>query len=149
MGRTACTEPQCLYNGALYLTVELYFYSPYGLYGLYKASVPVQGCTLLFRLTTTKVDSSFERTLSRYPESGWSKGTTMPPVLWNKVIKFPAIRGHIDITVKQILSSKSFQDVPFSFRRRAAKLEQKLTWYRSHYIRVAQFDYSEPSVQWV
>ena len=48
MGRTACTEPQCLYNGALYLylTVELYLYSPYGLYGLHRASVPVQGCTL-------------------------------------------------------------------------------------------------------
>ena len=29
VGRTACTEPQCLYKGALYLT-----------------SVPVQGCTL-------------------------------------------------------------------------------------------------------
>ena len=48
MGRTACTEPQCLYKGALYLylTVELYLYSPYGLYGLYRASVPVQGGTL-------------------------------------------------------------------------------------------------------
>ena len=45
MGRTACTEPQCLYKGALYLTVELYLYSPYGPYGLYRASVPVQGCT--------------------------------------------------------------------------------------------------------
>jgi len=50
MGRTACTEPQCLYKGALYLylTVELYLYSPYGPYGLYRASVPVQGCTLPF-----------------------------------------------------------------------------------------------------
>ena len=48
MGRTACTEPQCLYKGALYLylRVELYLYSPYGSYGLYRASVPVQGCTL-------------------------------------------------------------------------------------------------------
>jgi len=27
-------------------TVELYVYSPYGPYGLYRASVPVQGCTL-------------------------------------------------------------------------------------------------------
>jgi hypothetical protein len=27
--------------------VELYLYSPYGLYGLYKASVPVQGCTYI------------------------------------------------------------------------------------------------------
>jgi len=44
MDRTACTEPQCLYKGALYLylTVELYLYSPYGPYGLYRASVPVQ-----------------------------------------------------------------------------------------------------------
>ena len=48
MGHTACTEPQCLYMGALYLTVELYLYSPYGPYGLYRASVTVQGCTLLY-----------------------------------------------------------------------------------------------------
>ena len=27
-------------------TVELYLYSPYGPYGLYRASVPLQGCTL-------------------------------------------------------------------------------------------------------
>jgi hypothetical protein len=63
MDRTACTEPQCLYSTAIPLlplwavrplqslsacTVQLYLYSPYGPYGLYKASVPVQGCTLLF-----------------------------------------------------------------------------------------------------
>jgi hypothetical protein len=48
MGRTACTEPQCLYKGALYLTVELYLYTPYGPYGVYRASVSVQGCTLLW-----------------------------------------------------------------------------------------------------
>ena len=44
IGRMAFTEPQCLYNGALYL--YLYLYSPYGLYSLYRASVPVQRCTL-------------------------------------------------------------------------------------------------------
>ena len=44
MDRTTFTEPQCLYNGALYL--YLYLYSPYGPYGLYRASVPVEGCTL-------------------------------------------------------------------------------------------------------
>jgi len=50
MGRTARTEPQCLYKGALYLylTVVLYLYSPYGPHGLYRASVPVQRCTLPF-----------------------------------------------------------------------------------------------------
>ena len=78
MGRTACTEPQCLYSTAIRLlpiravqpvqslclysraipllplwavrpvrtlsacTVELYLYSPYGPYGLYRTSVPVQ-----------------------------------------------------------------------------------------------------------
>jgi hypothetical protein len=57
MYRTDCTEPQCLYSRAIPLlplwaarpvqslsvcTVELYFYSPYGPYGLYRASVPVQ-----------------------------------------------------------------------------------------------------------
>jgi len=44
MGHTACTEPQCLYNGTLYL--YLYLFSPYGPYSLYRASVPVQRCTL-------------------------------------------------------------------------------------------------------
>jgi len=58
MGRTACTEPQCLYSRAIPLlplwavrpvqslsacTLELYLYSPYGPYSLYRASVvPVQ-----------------------------------------------------------------------------------------------------------
>jgi len=46
MDRTACTEAQCVYNGALQL--YLYLYSPYGPYGLYRASVPVQRCTLTF-----------------------------------------------------------------------------------------------------
>jgi len=44
MDRTACTEPQCLYNGALYL--YLYLYYPYGPYCLYRVSVSVQRCTL-------------------------------------------------------------------------------------------------------
>jgi len=63
MSRTACTQPQFLYSTAIPLiplwavrplqslsacTVQLYLYSPYGPYGLYTASVPVQGCTLLY-----------------------------------------------------------------------------------------------------
>jgi len=57
MGRTASTEPQCLYSTSIPLlplwavqplqslsacTVQLYLYSPYGPYGLYSISVPVQ-----------------------------------------------------------------------------------------------------------
>jgi len=47
MGSTACTEPQCLYKGDLYL----YLYSSYGPYGLYRASVPVQGVHFVFTST--------------------------------------------------------------------------------------------------
>jgi len=57
VGRTSCTEPQCVYSRAIPLlpiwaelsvqslsacTVELKLYIPYGSYGLYRASVPVQ-----------------------------------------------------------------------------------------------------------
>jgi len=57
MDQTASTEPECLYSRAIPLlplwavrpvqslsacTVELYLYSPYGPYGLYRASVHVQ-----------------------------------------------------------------------------------------------------------
>jgi len=44
MGHTACTAPQCLYNGELHL--YLYLYSPYGPYKLYRPSVPLERCTL-------------------------------------------------------------------------------------------------------
>ena len=61
LDRTACTEPQCLCSTDILLlplcavqpeqslsacTVQLYFYSLYVPYGLYRASVPVQECTL-------------------------------------------------------------------------------------------------------
>ena len=67
MGRTACTEPQCLYKGALYLylTVELYLYSPYRPYGLYRASVPVQGCTLPLLFTVCVLTRSARTLLYR------------------------------------------------------------------------------------
>ena len=57
IGRTVSTEPQCLYSTSIPLlplwavrpiqslspcTVQLYLYSPYRPYGLYRASVPVQ-----------------------------------------------------------------------------------------------------------
>jgi len=45
-GRDADPSPPSSADG--HERVELYLYSPYGLYVLYKASVPVQGCTLPF-----------------------------------------------------------------------------------------------------
>ena len=78
MGCTACTEPQCLYKGALYLTVELYLYSPYGLYGLYRASVPVQGCTLLTFYLTIKYYKSDGKDLSETNQNPRAKIPRMP-----------------------------------------------------------------------
>ena len=74
MGRTACTEHQCLYSRAKPLlplwavlpvqslsacTVQLNLYSHYGPYGLYRASVHVQGYTLpyLFLLCSFSLPS--------------------------------------------------------------------------------------------
>jgi len=45
-GRDADPSPPSIAVG--HARVELYLYSPYGPYGLSRASVPVQGCTLLF-----------------------------------------------------------------------------------------------------
>jgi len=79
MGRTACTEPQCLYSTAIPLlplwavgpakslsvcTVQLYLYSPYGLYGLQRASVSVQRCTLPYFLPASNSKNKNLITLS-------------------------------------------------------------------------------------
>ena len=44
LGRDAETSPPSSTVG--HERVELYLYSPFGPYGLYRASVPVQGCTV-------------------------------------------------------------------------------------------------------
>jgi hypothetical protein len=87
MDRTACTEPKCLYGTAKPLlplwavrpvqslsacTVELYLYSSYGSYGLYRALVPVQGRPLYLtficlRWSYISYDFGISRTASRGP----------------------------------------------------------------------------------
>ena len=86
MDRTACTEPQCLYSTAITLlplwavrpvqslsacTVHLYLYSPYGPYGLYRASVPVQ-----YSYTSTPL---MGRTASTEPQCLYSKAIPLLP----------------------------------------------------------------------
>jgi len=66
MGRTACTEPQCLYSIAIPLL-------SYGLYSLYRASVPVQ-CSY----TSTP---SMDRMACREPQCLYSIAIPLPP-LW-------------------------------------------------------------------
>ena len=88
MGRAACTEPQCLYSTAIPLhtlwavrpvqslstcRVHLYLYSPYGPYGLYRASVPVQ-----YGYTSTP---PMGRTASREPQCLYSTDKHLLP-LW-------------------------------------------------------------------
>jgi len=88
MGRTTCTEPQCLYSKAIPLlplwavrpvqslsacTVELYLYSPYWLYGLYIASVLVQ-----YSYTSTPPIS---RTACTEPQCLYSRAIPLLPLL--------------------------------------------------------------------
>ena len=64
MGHTAWTEPQCLYKGALYLT-----------------SVPVQGCTLPYLSTCTRVHFTLTQCLYKgalYLTSVPVQGCTLP-----------------------------------------------------------------------
>jgi hypothetical protein len=91
--------------------VELYLYSPYGPYGLYRASVPVQGCTIYllqllryfqlsygrhnnihklagkYCVTYTALDSDYcaqtpEKTLSPWKYCTYTNGA-IPLVAWN------------------------------------------------------------------
>ena len=50
-GRGVTLTPHPLLVPLVMKRVELYLYSPYGLYDLHRASVTVQGCTLPFNLT--------------------------------------------------------------------------------------------------
>ena len=85
---TACTELRCLYSIAIRLlpllavqplqsvsacTVQLYLYSPYGPYGLYRASVPVQ-----YSYNST---SPMGRTACTEPECLYSTAIPLLP-LW-------------------------------------------------------------------
>ena len=54
--------------------LELYLYSPYGPYGLYRASVPVQGCTLPLPLTTSAIFS-----INRHSSVGCVKANIFLP----------------------------------------------------------------------
>jgi len=106
MGRTACTEPQCLYNGYRVFPrskerpgrdadpsppssavgherVELYLYSPYGQYGLYRSSVPVQEWPLpSITNTDVKARPYFSSVIVRPPSKSspvWYNGSVPPP----------------------------------------------------------------------
>jgi len=91
MGRTACTEPQCLYKGDLYLylTVELYLCSPYGPYGLYKGDLYLYLTVELYLYSPlwavrpvqilsacTRVTFTFTLPYTTCPERGYKKQIT-------------------------------------------------------------------------
>ena len=107
MGRTACTEPQCPYKGAIYLYLYLYF--PYGPYGLYRVSVPVQRCALPYHYWSISVISThsshsaklwkIKRSIHNYLHGGQSFVTcwldlsqlrNSPPfhILWNPDVHY-------------------------------------------------------------
>ena len=56
-GRGVTLTPHPLLVSFGHERVELYLYSPYEPYSLYRASVPVLGCTLLYRLDDQGIES--------------------------------------------------------------------------------------------
>ena len=91
IGRSACTEPQCLYSTAIPVlplwvvrpvqslstcTVQLYLYSPYVPYGLYRASVPVQ-----YSYTSTPLSTCTVQLYLYSPQCLYSTAITPLP-LW-------------------------------------------------------------------
>ena len=91
MGRTACIETQCLYSRAIPLlplwavrpvqthcacAVQLYLYSPYGPYGLYRDSVPVQ-----YSYTSTSLSACTVQLYLYSPQCLYSRAIPLLP-LW-------------------------------------------------------------------
>jgi len=100
MDHTAHTEPQCLYNSALYL--YLYVYSLYGPYGLYRASVPVACTTLHFTFTYT-FTPPMDHT-----------ACTEPQCLYNGALYFTLLHLHMAIFARHF-STSTLHVPPFLF----------------------------------
>ena len=126
MGRAACTEPQCLYSTAIPLhtlwavrpvqslstcRVHLYLYSPYGPYGLYRASVPVQ-----YGYTSTP---PMGRTASREPQCLYSTDKHLLP-LW-------AVRTVQSLSVCTVQLYLHFPYGPYSLYRASVPVQYSYT----------------------
>jgi len=102
MDRMACTEPQCLYSTAITLlplwavrpvqglsacTVQLYLYSPYGPYGLYRALVPVQysynSTPPMGRTTSTEPQCLYSTSILLHPYGPYGLYRALVPVQYS------------------------------------------------------------------
>jgi hypothetical protein len=139
MGRTACTEPQCLYSRAIPLlslwdvrpvqslsacTVELYLYSPYGTYGLYRASVTVQGCTLFtfFIFFIGEVRTQTIRMIFNCRNSRFKTSHTFRHILVNYINIIMYVNIYVCIWTKYITLA---EDRRWSYRVYMSKYEGK------------------------
>jgi hypothetical protein len=77
--------------------VELYLYSPYGPYGLYRASVPVQGCTLPLPLVMK------EYSYTSTPPMGRT-ACTEPQCLYKGALYMACLASHLFVNDIHILT---------------------------------------------
>ena len=118
IGRTVCTEPQCLYSRAITLlpllavrpvqslsacTVQLYLYSPYWPYGLYRASVPVQ-----YSYNST---SPIGRTACTQPQCLYSIAIALLPLLTLRPVQSLSDCTRVHFTLLKHLSNGGFTDL--------------------------------------
>jgi len=126
MGRTACTELQCLYSTAIPLlplwavqavqvlsacTVQLYLYSPFGPYGLYRASVPVE-----YSYNST---SPMGRPACTEPQCLYSTAIPLLPLMAVR-----HVQSHSTCTVELYLYSSN---VPYSLYRASVPVHYSYT----------------------
>jgi hypothetical protein len=84
--------------------VELYLYSPYGPYGLYKASVPVQRCTLLHFYT--RCDAGMTRRdvmgRARYRCKTWVHGSVSLSLASHRRNRWSPRSIHTDVGIDRV-----------------------------------------------
>jgi len=99
MGRTACTEPQCLYSIAIPLL-------PYGPYSLYRASVPVQysytSTPTMGRTACTEPQLLYSRAIPLLPYGPYSLYRASVPVQ-GCILPFAFIKTYVYLYIPEFI----------------------------------------------
>ena len=117
MGCTACTEPQCLYSTAIPLlplwavqpvhslsayTVQLYLYSPYGPYSLYRASVPVQ-----YSYTSTPLSACTVQLYLYSPQCLYSTAIPLVPLWAVRPVQSLSACTRVHFTLRTVIGTRT------------------------------------------
>ena len=104
----------------VYLYLYLYLYSPYGPYGLYRASVPVQRCTFNFTYTSTP---PMGRTACTEPQCLYNGAPLTLPISYVHSASYDVIRN--TVYVGESLLLLSFPHITLTQTKKAEYAEKQ------------------------